>query len=176
MPAPIALFAYKRADHLRQAVESLLTNAECSQSHLFLFSDAPKKKEDVPAVEEVRKYLSAIKGFASVTIIKRNENLGLANSIISGVSMILESNDRVIVLEDDLVLSPYFLRYVNQALDLYADDEQVASVHGYVYPVSTVLPGTFFLKGTDCWGWGTWKRAWKHFEPDATKLISRLVD
>ena len=176
MPAPIALFAYKRADHLRQAVESLLRNAECSQSHLFFFSDAPRKRDDEAAVEEVRRYIATVKGFASVTLIVRENNLGLANSIISGVSQILASYDRVIVLEDDLVLSPYFLRYMNQALDLYANDENVASIHGYVYPVKPLLPETFFMKGTDCWGWGTWKRAWHHFEPDANNLITKLVD
>ncbi len=176
MPAPIALFAYKRADHLRQAVESLLRNAECSQSHLFFFSDAPRKRDDEAAVKDVRRYIATVKGFASVTQIVREHNLGLAKSIISGVSQILASYDRVIVLEDDLVLSPYFLRYMNQALDLYANDENVASIHGYVYPVKPLLPETFFMKGTDCWGWGTWKRAWRHFEPDAKNLITKLVD
>ena len=77
--------------------------------------------------------------------------------------------------EDDLVTSPFFLNYINSALDTYRDDEQVISVHGYTYPVKSVLPETFFLRGADCWGWGTWKRGWDLFEPDGRKLKEELL-
>jgi hypothetical protein len=92
---------------------------------------------------------------------------------MAGVAEVLEEHGRAIVLEDDLVLSPHFLQYMNDGLDRYEDDARVASIHGYVYPVDGPLPETFFLKGADCWGWATWSRAWSHFEPDGARLLAR---
>ena len=106
--------------------------------------------------------------------IERNENRGLANSIISGVSEVLQHHERVIVVEDDLVTSPFFLRYMNDALDRYQGDLRVASIHGYVYPIMETLPETFFLRGADCWGWATWRRGWQLFNPDGTALLEAL--
>jgi hypothetical protein len=130
--------------------------------------------EEKVAVDSVRKYLKTITGFKKVTIIEREGNLGLANSIISGVTEIVNRFGRVIVLEDDLVCSPYFLKYMNEALDFYEKEDTVISIHGYVYPVAGKLPETFFLKGADCWGWATWKRGWDLFEPDGKKLLDGL--
>jgi len=172
--APVALFAYKRPDHLRRTATALRANPEVSRTVLYVFSDAPKAYEDRPGVEAVRKLIDEIDGFADVKIIARDANLGLARSIIEGVGQVIEGHGRVIVVEDDLVVSPFFLRYMNEALDLYAGDERVASVHGYVYPVQGELPETFFLRGADCWGWGTWARAWRLFEPDGAKLLGEL--
>jgi hypothetical protein len=90
------------------------------------------------------------------------------------VTEIVNQHDRIIVLEDDMVTSPGFIRYMNEALELYKDDDQVISIHGYEYPVRTTLPDTFFLKGADCWGWATWKRGWELFEPDGCKLLHDL--
>jgi len=80
----------------------------------------------------------------------------------------------VIVLEDDLVTSRYFLRFMNDALNHYADDDRVISIHGYMSPVAEQLPTTFFLRGADCWGWATWARGWSLFESDATKLFANI--
>ncbi len=172
--APIALFAYKRPDHLRKTVTALRINREAPRTRLYVFSDGARGSEDWPGVEAVRKSIDEIDGFADVKVIARDANLGLARSIIEGVGQVIEGHGRVIVVEDDLVVSPFFLRYMNEALDLYAGDERVASVHGYVYPVQGELPETFFLRGADCWGWGTWARAWRLFEPDGAKLLGEL--
>ena len=172
--SPIALFVYKRLDHTRQTVNSLLANAESKNCKLYIFSDAPKTEKDEFAVGEVRKYIDSISGFAGITIIKQEINRGLANSIISGVTDVLSKNDTVIVVEDDLLLSPFFLRYMNEALQLYQEEKTVASIHGYTYPLSLDLPETFFLKGADCWGWATWKDRWNFFEPDSVKLLNQI--
>ena len=172
--APVVAFAYKRLGHLRRMVDSLLGNAESTGTHLSIYCDAARKPEDLEAVQSVRRYVSSIRGFASVTPVFRTDNFGLAKSIISGVSEMLSSHDRVIVLEDDLILSPYFLRYMNDGLRLYAQDDQVASIHGYCYPADSPLPETFFLRGADCWGWATWGRAWRHFRPDGKALLDEL--
>jgi len=174
--APIALFAYNRVEHVRAAIESLRNNTEAGWSDLYVFADAARQVGQQPAVDAVRAYLATITGFASITIVHREHNFGLAKSIISGVTQVCASHGRVIVLEDDLVLSPHFLRYMNDGLDCYAEAQQVASIHGYNYPLDVSLPETFFLRGADCWGWATWSRAWQAFEPDAAKLLRQLRD
>ena len=173
--APIALFAYNRPWHLRQTVDALMKNELAGESDLIIFSDAPRDPGADEAVREVRTYLKNITGFRSVTIIKRTKNFGLANSIIDGVTRLCTEYGRIIVVEDDLVTSPYFLRYMNESLDMYEQEEQVISIHGYMYPVEELLPVTFFVRGADCWGWATWKRGWDLFEPDAGKLLSVLA-
>lgn len=172
--APIALFAYNRADHLRRTVEALARNEGASESDLHIFSDGPRNEAAVARVAEVRAWLPLITGFKSVRVVNRDRNLGLAQSIIGGVTELLARHERLIVLEDDMVTSAFFLRYMNEALELYAGADEVASVHGYVYPVQEQLPETFFLRGADCWGWATWRRAWSLFEPDGEKLLAEL--
>jgi glycosyltransferase involved in cell wall biosynthesis len=172
--APVAIFVYNRSDHLRRCLDSLLANPEASRTDVFVFCDGPKSELDRPAVERVRSVVENLSGFASVTVFSQEENNGLAPSIISGVSAMLKDHEKLIVVEDDLVLSPGFLRFINDGLDFYAADERVASIQGYFYPVKEKLPETFFLRGTDCFGWGTWKRAWDLFESDSHSLISQL--
>jgi hypothetical protein len=107
---------------------------------------------------------------------ERDKNVGLASSIIEGVTRTCAEHGRAIVVEDDLVTSRSFLSYMNQALGVYTNEEQVASIHGYSYPVSKPLPETFFLRGADCWGWATWQRAWSTFEQDGSVLLRKLQE
>lgn len=174
--SPIALFVYNRPDHTRRTIEALRKNELAAESDLIIYSDGPKKGKDVPLVGEVRKLISTIKGFRKVRVVERDHNYGLAESIITGVTETVIAHGRVIVLEDDMVTSPYFLRYMNEALDLYEHDDGVISIHGYVYPVGHTLPGPFFLRGADCWGWATWKRGWNLFETDGRKLLAELEE
>ena len=172
--APLALFVYNRLEHTRRTVESLRANEYASESDLFIFADAGRDARDASEVAAVREFVRAIGGFRSLTVFEREKNLGLAASIIGGVSEVLRKRDRVIVVEDDLVTSPFFLRYMNEALEYYEADDRVASIHGYVYPTQLPLPETFFLRGADCWGWATWRRGWAVFNPDGRELLSGL--
>ena len=172
--APIALFVYNRLDHTEQTVSALKRNLLAEDSDLFIFSDASKNLSSDEKVKAVRTFIKSTTGFKSLTIIERPHNLGLANSIIDGVTNLCNKYGQVIVLEDDLVTSPYFLKYMNDALDFYRDEERVISIHGYIYPVKAKLPETFFLRGADCWGWATWKRGWDLFEPDGEKLLAGI--
>lgn len=172
--APIALFTYNRLPHTRQTVEALRRNELSAESDLAIFSDGPRTESDGEKVRSVRDYLKTIDGFGSVTVVESDKNRGLAESIIAGVTDIVNRYGRVIVLEDDLVTSPYFLKFMNDALTLYKDEEKVVSIHGYIYPVTGPLPETYFLKGADCWGWATWKRGWDLFEPDGSRLLEAL--
>ena len=172
--APIVLFVYNRPWHSQQTIEALQKNELSSESELFIYSDAPKAEKDQEKVQEARDYVHSIGGFKKITIIERVENWGLANSIVDGVTAIVNQYGKIIVLEDDLVTSPYFLRYMNDALNLYANNEEIISVHGYVYPVKEKLPEAFFLLGADCWGWATWKRGWELFNSDGQYLLDEL--
>lgn len=174
MNAPVALFVYNRPWHTRQTVEALLRNELASQSDLIVFSDAGRDAASAAGVREVREFVESIAGFRSLRIVRRAANLGLAASIIDGVTAICGEYGRAIVLEDDLVTAPYFLRYMNQSLNVYESDAAVGSIHGYWYPVDREVPETFFLRGASCWGWATWSRAWRLFEPDGRKLLAEL--
>jgi putative methyltransferase (TIGR04325 family) len=174
--APIALFAYRRLNHLERTIEALKANDLAAQSELYIFCDGAKSADDFAAVEAVRQYVETIDGFARVTKIFQRTNLGLSNSIIGGVSKIVSARGRVIVVEDDIVTSPYFLRFMNEGLGLYENELSVASIDGYVYPVEETLPETFFLRGAGVWGWATWKRAWTIFEPNGKLLLQALKE
>ena len=119
--APIILFVYNRPEHTKKTLESLKINELASESSLFIFSDGSKNENDKKSVDEVRKYISTISGFKEIKIILREKNLGLADSVISGVTEVIEKYGKAIVLEDDIVTSKYFLKFMNEALDFYED-------------------------------------------------------
>jgi hypothetical protein len=173
-PAPVALFVYNRPWHARQTVEALRRNEFAADTDLFVFSDGPKSSREAATVREVRAIVGSIAGFRSVSIVEREANLGLAQSVIDGVTAVCSKYGHVIVLEDDLVTAPTFLRFMNDALRMYEYDEKVGSIHGYWYPIGPTMPETFFLRGASCWGWATWSRAWNLFEPDGRKLLAEL--
>jgi hypothetical protein len=167
--APIALFVYKRPVHTRKTVEALQKNPLASQSRLYIFSDGAKGQDTVNAVAEVRQYIRGIAGFLSIEIIERERNMGLDPSVIVGVTQICNEHGRVIVLEDDLVTAPYFLEYMNDALDRYGNEGQVMQISGYFF--SSQIENdkdTFFLPFTTSWGWATWQRAWNYFDLEMT--------
>lgn len=173
--APIALFTYCRPWHTQKTVEALLANHESSETDLYIFSDAPKNEKAIEGVLNTRKYIHTITGFKNVHIIEREKNWGLANSLIDGISKIVNEYGKVIVVEDDIVASPFFLQYMNEGLELYKNDNKVASIHAYVYPTQKKLPETFFIQGADCWGWATWKRAWDIFNSNTQELLDEIV-
>ncbi|MGQ9845795.1 MAG: glycosyltransferase family 2 protein [Caldisericia bacterium] len=174
--APIALFVYKRPYHLKITYDALVKNYLSEESELFIFSDGPKSEKDELLVNEVRKFIKELRGFKKITLVERETNLGLSKSIISGVTELVNRYGKVIVLEDDIVTSPFFLMYMNDALTFYNNTDEVISIHGYMYPINEILPETFFLKGADCWGWATWERGWNLFEPDGKKLLRKLEE
>jgi hypothetical protein len=163
--APIALFVYKRPSHVRHVVEMLQKNKLAAESDFFIFSDGANTSKEASAVYEVRKYIRTITGFRSISIIEREKNWGLANSIIDGVTQLCDEYGRVIVLEDDLVVSMYFLEYMNAALCRYENESKVMQVSGHMFPIHLdVSEDTFFLPITTTWGWATWRRAWTRLD------------
>ena len=174
--APILLFVYNRPQHVKRAIGALLQNREAAASDLYVFSDAARSAEDAAAVEMVRKEIADIQGYRSVSVVERNENFGLARSIIEGVTSIVNRYGRVIVLEDDLVVSPYFLRFMNDALEVYKDEPRVGHIQACDFIQSPALPETFLIKWTGSWGWATWQRAWELFNPNGQELLDQLCE
>ena len=172
--SPIALFAFNRYEKYTEVLESLKRNAESRYSDLWVFIDGPKSKRDILVQKKIYEFTIDLKDFKTVNIIRNCDNKGLANSIESGVSEILKTNEKVIVIEDDIKVSKFFLEYMNSGLTIYEHDDRVASIHGYVYPTINDLPETFFLKGADCWGWGTWRRAWAKYNNNGTELLQKI--
>jgi hypothetical protein len=171
---PVALFAWRRPDHLRRVLESLEANPEAMETDVIAYCDAPAKPEHQDGCKQVRAMLRESWGFRSLRVVERELNLGLAGNIVSGVTETVQAHGRAIVLEDDLVVSPAFLGWMGRAMDLYADAPEVASVHGYWYPVPQTVPDSFFLRGADCWGWGVWERSWRVFRPDGAALLAEI--
>jgi acetyltransferase-like isoleucine patch superfamily enzyme len=177
--SPIALFVYNRPDHTRRTLEALAENELADQSTLYVFSDGPKNailEEDTAKVTEVRRVLRERQWCKEVIVVEADHNKGLANSIVSGVTKIVNQHGRVIVLEDDIVTQMGFLRYMNAALEMYVDDEQVMQISGMIYgtPESVSPEGTSFLRVLACHGWATWKRAWDHYTHNLDVLLDRL--
>jgi glycosyltransferase involved in cell wall biosynthesis len=173
--APIALFVYNRPDHMRRTVAFLQKNVLAAESKLFIFCDGPKTEADREKVEEVRAFANEVTGFKSVKVVSRKENLGLAKSIIIGVSQLVSEFGKIIVFEDDMISSPYTLEYFNEALTRYQTDDAVMHVGAYMYPLEDKnLPESFFYRIATSWGWATWARAWKNFEPDIDVLMKQF--
>lgn len=174
--APIVLFTYNRLDHTKQTVEALRANLYAKESVLYIYSDAPKTEVAGEAVQAVRDYLHTIDGFREVYIILREENWGLARNIMDGVTEIVNQYGKIIVLEDDIITSKYFLKYMNDALEIYKESPRVMNVSAYMYPLVTEdLPEVFFMHYGYCWGWATWKSAWSYFEREPEKLIQEFT-
>ena len=179
MLAPICFFTYNRFDETRQAIEALRTNYLASDSNIFIFSDGPKNELDSCEVMRVREYLKTISGFKSVEIYESVINKGLANSIIDGVSEVVNRYGNVIVIEDDLVTTPNFLDFMNQALIYYQKNPKIYSVSGY----SMSLPALkdyphdyYFGYRASSWGWGTWKEKWKDVDWQVSQYKSFKIN
>jgi hypothetical protein len=167
--APVALFVYNRPVHTRQTVEALLRNEGAAETDLFVFSDGPKSPESAGPIRELREYARSIQGFRSVSVVERPQNLGLRASVVDGVTRLCAERGRVIVLEDDLLSSPGFLEFMNRGLDTYESEEQVMQIAGYMFPTTVVPPeDALFMPFVTSWGWATWQRAWRHFDPAAS--------
>ena len=169
--APIIIFAYDRPDHLSQTLDALARNDLAKESELFIYCDGAKeaaKPEQQGRIMRNREVAHAATGFKCVTVIEREKNFGLKANIVGAVTEIVNKYGRIITLEDDIVTSPGYLRFMNEALELYKDDEQVMHISGYMWPHRWPLPETFFYEVPyPGGGWATWQRAWQYYNDDA---------
>jgi glycosyltransferase involved in cell wall biosynthesis len=176
--APVVIFAYNRVDHLEKTIECLKNSKYSDCTEVYVFSDGARtdKPEDIEKIQNVRLYLNGISGFKNITIIKREQNYGLAKNIILGITQIIDKYGKVIVIEDDICITPFFLQYMNDALYLYENESEIMEIGGFMPSIfeNESLPETFFLPWTTSWGWATWKRSWELFERNPQKLINTI--
>ena len=174
--SPIVLFVYNRLDHTIKTVESLQKNILAVDSELIVYSDAAKDRDIINQVGKVRDYIKSINGFKKITIIEREKNFGLADSIIDGVTTIVNKFGKVIVLEDDLVTSPYFLSFMNEALEFYENKRDVYSITGFNYPLKITCDymfGTYLYPRCSSKSWATWKNKWRKIEFNENEIINK---
>ncbi|MBO0938813.1 glycosyltransferase [Fibrella sp. HMF5335] len=177
--APIVLFAYKRPAELAQTVSALRANYLAPESELYVFVDGPKHPFDLPKVEAVHRVADSIGGFRAVHRFYAGRNMGLAKSIIAGVSQVMAEHGRAIVLEDDLLTTRNFLDYMNQALRQYRENQQVFSISGYTFPFDQ--PANYDADGyvyprTGSWGWASWADRWTSIDWELTDYDNFMAD
>jgi hypothetical protein len=168
--APVVVFCYNRVDHLEKTLAALTLNVLAEDSDLIIFSDGPKNETDLIGVQEVRAFLENFKNasiFKSIEVVAAIENLGLANSIINGVSRVIKSYGKIIVVEDDVITSKFFLMYMNDALNKYKDKSTIGSISSYVPDIK--LPSNynysiFASMRPSSIAWGTWIDRWEKID------------
>lgn len=178
--APIVLFVYNRPDHTRKTLRALADNLLAQESLLFIYADGAKENANDAvrqAIAATREVAKAEQWCKEVKIIESESNRGLASSIIAGVTATVNRFGKVIVLEDDIVTSPYFLTYMNDALNFYENEKKVWHIGAYSAPFENhALPDAFFIRYMECWGWGTWADRWQYFAKNPARLISEFSD
>lgn len=172
---PIAIFLYNRPDHARQLFDSLLKCSRLEECKVYVFCDGAKNPQHANTVQAAREVVHEYSSSLKAEVFEREQNLGLAHSIVNGVTELCKQYGRAIVLEDDFILHPFFLDFMLQSLDRYADDERVAQVAGFTFPIDTPeKPDAFFLPLTTSWGWATWQRGWNLFSWDTGSALESL--
>ena len=172
--APIAIFAFNRPGHLSNLFTSLLTNPEVEYSEIYLFIDGPRTNDEKKLTAETKKIGQDYSKFLNLNISQNEKNLGLSESILGGIDKVLLTHDRVIVLEDDLELSPNFLRFINRGLEVHKSDLSVASIQGFSMIELKSSETSYFLRGADCWGWATWSNRWESLVRDPRILLEQI--
>ena len=176
--APLILFIYNRPVHTEKVLNALNSNVNADHSTLYIFSDGPKQNcshQDIENIRKTREIAKSVKWCNEVIIYESLTNKGLANSIIEGVTEVINKYGKAIILEDDIVPSHFFIQYMNQALDTYEHEMDVISIGGFnFFANDSSIPETFFIPIPDCWGWATWKNRWDLFEPDGKSLLNAL--
>lgn len=172
MLAPVVVFVYARPEHTKKTIESLALNELANETEIFIYSDGAKNENTMEQVERVREYIDSLPQrnlFKSLHIIKAESNKGLANSVISGVTDIIEKYGRVIVVEDDLVSAPDFIKYMNGSLDYYETDQRIWSICGYTFKMDIpkdYKQDIFLSYRGGSWGWASWKDRWDKVDWD----------
>ena len=172
--APIAYFAFNRPAHTARTLAALAANPLAKATDLHVFVDGARNEAERSLVTKVLDTVRTVPGFRTVVVHASETNQGLYCAITGGVSRVLAGAGRVIVVEDDILVSPFFLTYMNEGLDRFESDLRVGSIHAYSPPIAG-LPDHFFLRGGDCWGWATWTDRWSLYREDTRELVSELV-
>lgn len=171
--APVLISVYNRLKHLEKCVDSLKSNEFAKFTDLYIVSDAPYKKEDNTIVFKIREYINSIKGFNSVKLIANKNNLGASRSIGNARNKVLDMYDILIIMEDDNIVSPHFLTFINEMLAKYEADNSIYSICGYNFRIniSDNYPYDIYFYRTFCaWGFGIWKNKYVDISSDTFQI------
>ncbi|MDO6764803.1 glycosyltransferase family 2 protein [Agarivorans sp. 1_MG-2023] len=170
--APVVVFVFNRPHHTKKVFEALSQCVNADSTELYIYADDARTQQDSEDVILTRKNIRKVTGFKSVSIFESSKNLGLADSIIRGVTEVVRKHGKIIVLEDDIIVAPNFLTYMNDCLNFYRDKKGVWQVSSYSYaPMVNMVDSKCLLPITNCWGWATWADRWEHFERNPLELI-----
>ena len=176
-PAPIVIFVYNRPEHTQCALEYLSRNEKANSSKLYICCDGPKptaSSEEKEKIEQVRRVVRMKSWCKENIIVEETFNKGIYTSMTTVITELVNRYGSLIILEDDIVTSKWFLDFMNAALHKYEKDNEVMSVNGFSFPLKKINAGSYFLHSGPGWGWGTWKRAWSQFNPDSGYLLAEL--
>jgi hypothetical protein len=172
---PIVIFLYKRPRHARELLDSLQKCARLTECEIFIYCDGVKNPADLDNVNETRSVAREFGSKNNASIVEREQNMGLARSIVEGVTQMCDQFGRVIILEEDFILHPFFIDFMLQSLDHYAEEEMVSQIAGFTFPINkSTTPDVFFMPIISIWGWATWRRAWNLFSWETQPALERL--
>ena len=175
--APIILITYNRHDHLIRSLRSLKKNKLSKKSKIIIYSDGPKNSEDKKKILKIRKFIKRVKGFKSKKIIQRKTNYGTKKNITNAINESFKKYDKIIVIEDDLIISKYFLSFMNYCLNKYKSKKNIWHINGWSYPFMKFSKNDInFMNSMNCWGWATWKDRWKHLSLNDDRLIRNFTN
>lgn len=176
--APIALFCFKRLDTLQRCVESLKDCPESYATELIIFSDGPRSEEEKDKVNKIRAFCKKIKGFKSIRINHRKENLGVDYNIILGIQEMSQEFENFIVVEDDLVVSNQFLRFMNAGLCHFSQFDKILTISAfnYVQIPNNYIWDCYFTQRANPWGWATWSNKIKEVDWDLSASENFLTN
>ncbi|MBB6461214.1 glycosyltransferase family protein [Flammeovirga kamogawensis] len=182
--APIIVFSYNRSTHTQKVLEALKKNTLFNESPLYLFCDGLKENASEVDRNEHKRIVDIIHNednwTKDTTVVVQSQNLGLAKSIVQGVSKVIKKHGSAIILEDDIIVTSGFLAYMNDALQVYKDDPSVMHVNAYLpkspFQKNKFTNSTFFSSHMSCWGWATWESSWNKFTSDSKQLFKEIEE
>ncbi len=168
MNIPVAFFAYNRPFHTYRTLKYLSLNKEAISTDIYAFIDGKKKNSEIHLINNVEKIINSfLPNFRNIEIHRSHENLSCGINIKNGVTKVLRNYESVIVLEDDIIVSEFFLSYMNRALNLYKNEKEVWHINGFNFPIKNNSElDCFFSRLMQCWGWATWSDRWNQFIED----------
>ena len=174
--APIVLIAYNRVEHLNKTLEALSSNIDVENTRLYCYIDGPKNLNDSKTQFKIKKIINLFEAnFKSVKIIHRKKNYGLAYNISKAVTETISKYGKVIVVEDDIITSNSFIKYMNDALKFYENEKKVWHISAHSEINFKERENEIYLwRLMNCWGWATWQDRWDYYEKDPKSLIDEF--
>lgn len=170
----IVLFAFNRPNLLQQTLSALAANDLADTASLTIFCDGPRNEKDEPNIRSVRELAKNARGFATLEVVEHNQNMGCAASVIHGLTEMFRLHERLIVIEDDIVTSPYTLRFLSDGLAHYEDNEKVFNIAAWTPPhiirhLPTGYPyDVYAIPRFNCWGWASWRDRFQSIDWEVT--------